>query len=334
MMRIRNPQYISLISLLIMAFLTFSCEEEDQGNEALEQENRFFELYMGATFKDTIAPPKASGLYYIEVREGSGQALQDGDWVLANYVTYAIPEDNVLDSYIENVIVDNSLVDTSSVNILTGPVKILLGGHIEGINEGLSYMKAGGQAIFCFTSDLGYGAKGGTLMKNVSNYQSLRHEIEIVDYIGDIEAWEEERFGAYVESIEGALPIWDSVSNTTMYYVIDQAYPDSAQVVFDTTVFVDYKGYLFDERVFDTTEGGDPFELDFQEDAQVIRGWILGLQKFREGEKGRLIIPWALAYGEDGDYRNGVWAIPPYENLVFDIEISGLGEDNGIREDQ
>jgi FKBP-type peptidyl-prolyl cis-trans isomerase len=49
--------------------------------------------------------------------------------------------------------------------------------------------------------------------------------------------------------------------------------------------------------------------------------------KFREGEKGRLIIPYQLAYGPAGRIANNVVAIPPYETLVFEIEVVEVKEE-------
>ena len=73
------------------------------------------------------------------------------------------------------------------------------------------------------------------------------------------------------------------------------------------------------------------------EEGTAIIGWHLGLDKFKEGEKGRLIIPYPLAYGADGRYTSGKKvAIPPYETLVFDVEVVSVeaGEDDEHPEEE
>jgi FKBP-type peptidyl-prolyl cis-trans isomerase len=79
---------------------------------------------------------------------------------------------------------------------------------------------------------------------------------------------------------------------------------------------------LIDGRVFDESAAGDPFEFTVGDISEgVIMGWHFGLARFREGEKGRLIIPYPLAYGPQGRIDNNIISIPPYETLVFEIEV-------------
>ncbi|MCK7473916.1 MAG: FKBP-type peptidyl-prolyl cis-trans isomerase [Rhodopseudomonas palustris] len=48
---------------------------------------------------------------------------------------------------------------------------------------------------------------------------------------------------------------------------------------------------------------------------RVIAGWTEGLQLMREGGKAELVIPQDLAYGP------GRPGIPPYQTLVFQVEL-------------
>ena len=79
----------------------------------------------------------------------------------------------------------------------------------------------------------------------------------------------------------------------------------------DSRVRVRYKGYLIDGSVFDEPPGVTEFALN-----ELIAGWGEGLQLFKKGGKGTLIIPCQLAYGERNQVR-----IPSASVIIFDIEL-------------
>ena len=100
-------------------------------------------------------------------------------------------------------------------------------------------------------------------------------------------------------------------SNTGLYYVINEA-GTGKQPNANSDVRVAYKGYFTSGKVFDEskTEGID-FGL-----YQVIKGWTEGIQYFKEGGSGVLLVPSHLGYGSNG--RPG---IPGGAVLVFDVKL-------------
>ena len=85
-----------------------------------------------------------------------------------------------------------------------------------------------------------------------------------------------------------------------------------------------YKGYTVDGKVFDSNMGPDakhkdPLNVVLGRQG-VIQGMQEGLKYFGKGGKGKLIIPALMAYGPQGNPP----VIPPYGNLVFDVEVSDI----------
>ncbi len=84
------------------------------------------------------------------------------------------------------------------------------------------------------------------------------------------------------------------------------------------TVRVNYTGMLLNGTVFDATSkhtpADDPSEFPLN---KVIPGWTEGIQKINKGGKIRLVIPAALAYGNDSPSPD----IPPGSTLVFEVEL-------------
>jgi FKBP-type peptidyl-prolyl cis-trans isomerase len=82
-------------------------------------------------------------------------------------------------------------------------------------------------------------------------------------------------------------------------------------------VTVHYTGTLTDGKVFDSSETRKaPFTFTLGQ-GQVIPGWDQGVDGMKVGERRRLSIPSALAYGVKGVGN----VIPPNSPLLFEVEL-------------
>lgn len=84
---------------------------------------------------------------------------------------------------------------------------------------------------------------------------------------------------------------------------------------------VHYRGtFRHDGKQFDASyDRGQPMDFSYKVN-RMIPGFEEGLGMVGKGGKAKLIIPYFQAYGKNG--RPG--AIPPYSDLVFDIEIMNI----------
>lgn len=110
-------------------------------------------------------------------------------------------------------------------------------------------------------------------------------------------------------------------------FVITEKQGTGAQIDSGMNVSVNYTGSLLDGSVFDSNVDStfghtEPFKFTVGS-KQVIEGWDLGIKKLNVGSKGKIFIPSMLGYGIQGSGPK----LPPYSNLMFDIEVLAAGTD-------
>ncbi|KAG8064699.1 hypothetical protein GUJ93_ZPchr0004g39694 [Zizania palustris] len=88
--------------------------------------------------------------------------------------------------------------------------------------------------------------------------------------------------------------------------------PDGTKLLL---VSVKYTGMLKNGMVFDSTVGQSTFDFRLGV-GEAIRGWDVGINGMRVGDKRRLTIPPSLGYGSQM-----VGKIPQNSTLVFDVEL-------------
>lgn len=81
-----------------------------------------------------------------------------------------------------------------------------------------------------------------------------------------------------------------------------------------STCFMNYIGKFEDGKIFDQSDSPFQFKLGA---GQVIKGWDIGVETMKVGEKAILYLRYDYAYGEKG--YPGV--IPAKATLIFEVEL-------------
>ena len=244
---------------------------------------------------DITVQPTESGLYYIETKEGDGRQPVEGDSVLVNYIGL----------YLSGFVFDTNIDSVAKANMIWNqygyynPFGFLVGtaSIIDGWNEGIMFMKEGGEATLLLPSSIAF-----------HNYEAVLYEITLLKVYSPDEE---------IELLEQYLldnNITTEPKESGLYYIETEA-GTGLQPQQGDSVFVHYTGKLIDGTVFDTSVGDSPFSFTLGT-GHVIPGWDEGIAYMNEGGKATLIIPSKLGYGSTGS-----GSIPPYSILIFDVEL-------------
>lgn len=139
---------------------------------------------------------------------------------------------------------------------------------------------------------------------------TAKHEADAkkaaTDNLAEAEAFLKKNASAEgVKTLEGGI----------QYIVEKSGDPKGDSPTLNDTVVADYEGSLLDGKVFDSSiKRGEPATFPL---AHVIEGWQKALVHMHVGDKWKIFIPPALAYGEQGAGA----AIGPNELLVFEVEL-------------
>lgn len=242
---------------------------------------------------DTIT--QANGLKYIVVKKGKGEPVKNAQKAHVHYTGYFL---------------DGKIFDSSKDHPDSKPFSFTIDRNqvIKGWDYGIAGMRKGEQRRLIIPYQLAYGEAGSP--PAIPAKTDLIFDVELVDW----------------EIVPVAIPYdtkgKDTITTETgLKYVVVKDNKGARQIVSGDTVSVVYTGYLTDGKIFDSSfERNDSITLIVGK-GQVIKGWDEGLQKLKEGDKARIIIPYLLAYGENG--RPPI--IPAKADLIFDVHIKKVG---------
>ncbi len=229
----------------------------------------------------------ASGLQYLELTPGSGRTPEKGDLLTMNFAG-SLPDGTEI---------TNSKSSGKPVTLVFGLEEIL-----PGWQEGLSLMKAGGKARLVLPPELAFGETGyGMVPPNTQLILDI--ELLTVDKPPQPTTYSEKE----LTTTESGLQYLDLVQG-----IGDEARQDYT-VTTQYTVWIKGEGenqYIFSSKY------GDPVSFVIGSGDAVFPGWEEGVTNMKVGGKRLLIIPPALAFGEQQ-----MGNIPANSTLIMEIEL-------------
>lgn len=155
----KNRQIVLFMALIAVIITVAGCNPSRKWEK---EEAQIIESYL-QRLGDTAYVLKPSGLYYIELEEGTGRMPQMNDTVAFRY-TAKLLDGRLFDSNVD----------------AAEPITFIVGSNIliKGIEEGVRYMKDGGKARLITPSSLAYGTQG--VWGVIPGYTPIYWNIELV----------------------------------------------------------------------------------------------------------------------------------------------------------
>ncbi|WP_366915394.1 FKBP-type peptidyl-prolyl cis-trans isomerase [uncultured Polaribacter sp.] len=272
------------ISLFFSILLFTSCLKDDENSFVQETEEDILKYIAD---NNLTASKTDSGLYYVINSQGTGDPVSSTSVVNINYKGYLLN--------------GSTFGETSDA----GTTFAMNSNLILGLREGLQLFNEGGEGKLLIPSSLGY-AQFGNASGTIPGGAVLIFDVKLNAAYPSFEAENEAAILKYIE--DNNLTATKTASG--LYYVVNNEGTGS-QPTATSNVTVDYKGYFLNGTVFDESTSSASFNL-----SRVIPGWTEGLQFFKKGGDGVLLIPYTLGYG-----TSGTGTIPGYSVLVFDVKL-------------
>lgn len=229
----------------------------------------------------------ASGLVIKLTKQGKGLPADKGDRVKVHYT---------------GTLVDGKKFDSSKDR--DEPFQFIIGLKqvIAGWDEGIAFLRVGDEATLTIPPELGYGNRR---TGNIPPGAYLIFDVELLDVEKDVMPKPFEIKEKELKTTESGLK----------YGIASQG--EGKQATKGSNVEVHYTGFLENGDVFDSSVmRGQPISFRLGS-GMVIKGWDEGIALLREGTKAKLIIPYQLAYGEQGMPPT----IPEKATLIFNVEL-------------
>lgn len=232
-------------------------------------------------------------LVVTDLVEGTGPAAAEGDLVVVDYVGVRSA--------------DGTEFDNSYDRGQPFPVTLGAGGVIQGWDDGLVGIKAGGQRQLDIPADLAYGDAGAGDIIQPGDALTFVIEARAIITLPDSSAEPD-------VTVEGA-------ANVTELATVDLVTGEGDAVTTGDRVYVHIIAYRADtgEKLNSTWADGQPFDFSLG-NSETLPGIEAGVEGMQVGGRRQITIPFAEAFGAGGNENLG---LPPDTDLVIVIDLVG-----------
>jgi peptidylprolyl isomerase len=243
----------------------------------------------------------SDGIWYHIISEGDGPSPEATSKVQVHYTGW-LPDGKKFDSSRDR----------------GQPVSFQLDQVIDGWSIGVADMQVGERRLLVIPAELGYGEKGAPPV--IPPGANLLFDVELISILPEPRDDETPISEAELQELNlvpGDISLVEGPEGLR-YHVIEDG--GGATPAATDQVKVHYTGWLTNGHKFDSSrDRGEPAVFPLN---RVIKGWTLSVSDMNVGGRRLVVIPWELAYGEQG--RAPV--IPPKADLVFDIKLMEIVE--------
>jgi peptidylprolyl isomerase len=232
-------------------------------------------------------------LVVTDLVEGTGPAAAAGDLVVVDYVGVRSA--------------DGTEFDNSYDRGQPFPVTLGAGGVIQGWDDGLVGIKAGGRRQLDIPAELAYGDAGAGDIIQPGDALTFVIEARAIVALPDSSAEPD-------VTVEGA-------ANVTELATVDLVTGEGDAVTTGDRVYVHIIAYRADtgEKLNSTWADGQPFDFTLG-NAETLPGIEAGVEGMQVGGRRQITIPFAEAFGAGGNENLG---LPPDTDLVIVIDLVG-----------
>jgi len=131
---------------------------------------------------------------------------------------------------------------------------------------------------------------------------------------GDGPDWSDPERIAYASSL--SIDLTRMTKTASGLFIQDLEVGEGPEALVTDTVEIHYVGWIPDGRAFDSSGSGAPARFALQD---LIPGWQEGVPGMQPGGVRLLVIPPALAYG-----NNAVSIIPRNSTIIFEVQLLGI----------
>jgi FKBP-type peptidyl-prolyl cis-trans isomerase len=189
-----------------------------------------------------------------------------------------------------------------------------------GFYYGMSTMKKGAKYKIFVPSSLGFGS---TSYGAITEYSSLVYEVELVNVVKEPKSADSLKIELMKNNI-GSMEKFDTLESSIYYKETTKGIGNVLKL--NDKIDIKYRMGLIDGRLIKSDSSYSDTTLTMGDNYLLPNGGLdCALRYLKVGSKAKLIIPYNLAFGENGagNIYNQV-VIPIYTSLVLDVEVEKL----------